>query len=365
MGPIPPASSEESRLSSLFARAAKALVLFFALGGAATAAPIGPLTLLTWADYIDPSVLADFEQESGIQVRVIVFADDQERDKRLVANGGGNYDVVCLNHSVVSSYVASGWLAPATVKEIPNLAHLESRWLARVPASRGYAVPYFWGATGLVYRRDLFGAELTSWKQIFEPEAAQRGKIAMIENARDLVGAALKALGYSINSTVQTELAEAEALLMKQRPAVASYTYDLAADRKESGLYKGTASAAMAFNGDADLLAEIEPRASFVLPREGGILWLDFLGVLEQSRHKPEAYALLDFLNRPEIAARNALFVHFASPNAAALRHLPQDFLSNHTIFPTPAEVDRSEFEAEVPPRIQKRINEIAARVRR
>ena len=103
-------------MPSLFARTAKvlALILLFASGGAATAAPDGQLTLLTWADYIDPAVLKDFEQESGIHVRVIVFADDQERDKRLVANDGGNYDVVCLNHSVVSSYVASGWLAPAT-----------------------------------------------------------------------------------------------------------------------------------------------------------------------------------------------------------------------------------------------------------
>ncbi len=352
---------------SCFARVARALALtmLFTFGGAAAADPAGQITLLTWADYIDPAVLKDFEQESGIKVRVVVFEDDVERDKRLVANDGGNYDVVCLNHAVVSTYVASGWLAPATASEIPNLSHLEPRWFERVPASRGYAVPYFWGATGVAYRRDLFGAEMTSWAQIFAPYNAQRGKIAMIGNARDLVGAALKALGYSINSTAMAELAAAEALLLKQRPAVATYTYDLAADRKESGLYKGTVSAAMAFNGDADLLTEIEPRASFVLPREGGILWLDFLGVLAQSRHKPEAYALLDFLNRPTVAARNALFVHFASPNAAALRHLPPAFLARRTIFPTLEEVDRSEFEAELPPRIQKRINEIVARVLR
>ena len=352
---------------SLFARAARALVLTlsFAFAGLAAADPVTQITLLTWADYIDPAVLKDFEQETGIRVRVVVFEDDTERDKRLVANNGGNYDVVSLNPSVVSSYVASGWLAPATVSEIPNLIHLEPRWFDRVPASRGYAVPYFWGTTGVVYRQDLFGTQLTSWMQLFAPGPAQQGKIAMIGGPRDLVGAALKALGHSINSTVMAELAEAEALLLKQRPAVASYTYELAADRKQSGLYKGTVSAAVAFNGDADLLTDIEPRASFVLPREGGILWLDLLGVLAQSRHKPEAYALLDFLNRPTVAARNALFVHYASPNAAALRHLPAEFLGNHTIFPTPEEVERAEFETQLPPRVQKRFNEITARVLR
>ena len=351
----------------LFSRTARALALTLSLafGGLAAANPVSQITLLIWADYIDPALLKDFEQESGISVRVVVFEDDSERDKRLVATDGGNYDVVSINPSVISSYVANGWLAPLTVAEIPNLTHLEPRWFDRVPALRGYAVPYFWGTTGVVYRQDLFGTKLTSWMQLFAPGPAQQGKIAMNGEPRELVGAALKALGYSINSTAMAELADAEALLLKQRPAVASYTYDLAIDSKQSGLYKGTISATVAFNGDADFLIEVEPRASFVLPREGGILWLDCLAVLAQSRHKPEAYALLDFLNRPKVAARNSLFVHYASPNAAALRHMPVDFLANRTIFPTPEEVERAEFEAPVPPRVQKRINEIVARVLR
>ena len=354
-------------MSSRLVRFAKALiyVLTLTVGGSAYAQPAVDLKLLIWEDYISPDVLEDFARETGINVRQIVFNDDAERDKLLVANDGANYDVVCLNHSVVSTYIASGWLAPVTAAEMPNLIHLETRWFDRVPAARGYAVPYFWGATGIVYRRDLVGAELRSWQQLLEPAPALEGRIAMIGSKRDLVGAALKALGYSINTTVASELAAAEALLLKQRPAVRSYDYDLATEREKSGLFKGEVAAAIAFNGDADMLHQIEPRAEFVIPQEGGILWLDFLGVLARSQHKAEAVALLDFLNRPEVAARNALYAHFASPNHAALAQLPPEYLANRTIFPTAEEVSRSEFEAEVPPRIQKRINEIAARVMR
>jgi len=323
------------------------------------------LVFLNWPEYVSPQVLEDFERSTGIHVQLMTFEDDAERDKLLMAGNVSNYDLVCVNHSTVGAYVASGWLAPVTVREVPNLRAIDPKWFDRVPESQGFALPYFWGSTGFAYRRDLLNQELDSWTQLLDPPEGLRGKISMTKNPRDLVSAALKALHFSINTTAESELAQAEALLMKQRPFVKTYAYDLAATRNRAALAKGEILASMAFNGDAVQVQDVAPGVQFVLPKEGAGLWLDMLAVLSQSLHKAEAYALLEYLNRPEVAARNAEYVRFATPNFEARKRLPAEFLNNKAINPSPAEVERSEFERELPPRVQRRINEIAARVTR
>ena len=330
------------------------------LPGAAMAREI---VLLSWDDYVAPELLEEFTKASGVTVRVVTFEDDGERDKLLVAANAGDFDVVCVNHSTVGAYRASGWLAPVTAAEVPNLRHVERKWFERVPDADGYAVPYFWGTTGIVYRKDLVGAEIKHWKDLLEPGPALVGHIAMTTNARDLTGVALKALGYSVNASEPAKLQEVEALLLKQRPSVRNYTYELALDRGKSALVKGEIRAALAFNGDALQLQALEPRVAFVVPEEGSALWLDLLAVVAQSTHKADAFAFLDFLNRPDVAARNAQHVQFASPNAAAEARLPAAFRANPVIYPPAAVLQRAEFEQELPPRAQKRVNELVARV--
>ena len=323
------------------------------------------LVLLTWEDYVAPEVIAQFTKATGISVRLVTFEDDGERDKLLVAANAGDFDLICVNHTALGAYRASGWIAPVGVADVPNLRHVERKWLERVPDADGFAVPYFWGTTGIAYRKDLVAGELNHWKDLLDPAPALAGFIAMTTNARDLTGVALKALGYSVNSSEPGKLKEAEALLMKQRPAVRNYNYELAVEREKSALITGEIKAALAFNGDALQLQALEPRIVYVVPPEGSALWIDFLVVSAQSTRKVEAYAFLDFLNRPDMAARNAVHVNFASPNAAAEALLPATFRANPAIYPPAAVLEKAEFEQELPPRAQKRVNELVARVLR
>ncbi|MGD8644431.1 MAG: spermidine/putrescine ABC transporter substrate-binding protein, partial [Chromatiales bacterium] len=196
------------------------------------------------------------------------------------------------------------------------------------------------------------------------PQPALHGKIVMIEDPRELVGMALKALGHSINSENLTELAEAERLLQEQRPLVKSYSYVSLTER--SALVTGEAAAAMVYNGDALMLQQYEPNIRFVVPPEGTGMWVDYLAVLSSSPRKALAARFIDFMNRPEIAARNAEYLYYATPNRAAERLLPSEFLADDRIYPNAETLRRSEpFVTKLAPRAVKARQKIYARLQR
>lgn len=167
------------------------------------------------------------------------------------------------------------------------------------------------------------------------------------------MGTALKAKGYDLNNTSPEALAQAEQLLIEQKPHVQGYR-NFRLDQ-QSLLISGEVVAAMAYNGDALALMEYHPELRFVLPKEGSSLWVDFFAVSAASRQAELAYKFLEFINEPEMAARNAQFLKFASPNTLAKTILPDCFLSNSSIYPPVEYLKKSEFYKRWPPRVMKR----------
>ena len=328
----------------------------FSAGSVTQAAP-EELVFLNWSDYMDPELIAEFEQEHGVKVKQIYFEHDEARDNILVEADGKGYDLAIVNGGNMSAYRQRGWLAALDEVGIPNLKHVDRRWIEAFDAAVGHAVPYFWGTLGIGYRSDLVPEPITSWMQLFRPAEGLRGRIGLIGDPADLLGMALKALGYSVNSTSPEELAEAGRLLLAQKPCVRTYSY--VSLTEESSLVTGEVIASMMYSGDALMVAEHNPDIVYVVPEEGGNIWVDYLVVLEASTKKKLAKLFIDFLNEPENAARLAEFVYYATPNLAAERRLPEDFLEDPTIYPSRNVLERSEFYAELPPRVERRRNTI------
>jgi spermidine/putrescine transport system substrate-binding protein len=214
---------------------------------------------------------------------------------------------------------------------------------------------------GIAYRRDLVKTPPESWMYILKPGEDLRGKIGMIETSRDVLGMALKALGYSANSEQSSEIREAEQLLVAQKPYVKSYNY-LALD-EDSALVSGDVVAAMMYSGDALMVQEYHPEIDYVVPKEGGNLWVDYLTVLESSRNKPLAWEFLNFLNEPENAAQLAQYVYYATPNKAAEKLLPDDFLENPVVYPPASVLTGSEFYKPLSPNAVRRRNTAFSRI--
>lgn len=334
-------------------------LLFICLPGflAANESSNRELTFLTWSDYIDPVVIETFEKQYSIKVRIIYFDSDDQRDEVLVDTDAAGYDVILSSDISLVSYKKAGWLAPVTEKQVPNLKYIDKKWIDPIEGAKGYSVPYFWGTLGIAYRKDLVGFEVNSWKQLFQPAPELHKKILMLDGSADVVNMALKSLGYSANSTSRKEINEAKLLLQKQKQYVYSYTVPVLDEN--SLLVKGDVYMAMSYSGDTIMLKDVHPDIEYVLPKEGGNIWVDFLIVSSKSKHKDLAYEFINYLNEPDVAAQIAQYVYYASPNLAAEKLLPEDFLKDPVIYPSLKSLEKSEVYKKLPPRIQKLRNNI------
>ncbi len=317
--------------------------------------PQRTLVLLNWSEYLDPELVAKFEQEYNAKLKEVYFESDDLRDDMLLDNDGRGYDLVMASGPAIDAYQRRNWLAPLDLEQIPNFKHIDQHWVKAFPAAHSYAVPFFWGTTGIAYRSDLVSAPLTSWMDILQPDESLRGKIAMVESSRDLMTVALKALGYSANTADAGEIKAATKLLLAQKPYVKSYNY--LALSEESALVSGDVVAALLFSGDALMVQEHNENIEYVLPKEGGNIWVDYLVVLQSSMNKDLAYAFINFINEPENAAQMAEYVYYATPNKAAEKLLPAEFLEDPVIYPAKEALSNSEFHNPLPPRATKKRN--------
>lgn len=319
------------------------------------------LVFLTWSDYIDPELVKKFEEKYNAKINFVYFESDEFRDDMLVDTEAAGYDIICSNGRSIKPYARRGWIMPITEQDVPNKKLIDSRWRDAFPYANDYAVPYFWGTVGIAYRKDLVTTPITSWRQLLEPTSELSGKILLVKDSRDLMTMALKNLGYSINTTDLEHLDQAESLLTLQKPHVKNYSY--LAVTEESALVNGEALAALTYSGDALLVAEHEENITYVVPDEGSSIWVDYLLVSKATTNKKLAMDFINFLNEPENAAQLAQFVYYATPNLAAEKLLPKDFLQDPVIYPDKILLEKSEFYKELPPRVQKHYNNILPRL--
>ncbi|MDG3086239.1 spermidine/putrescine ABC transporter substrate-binding protein [Vibrio hannami] len=300
------------------------------------------LTFLTWGDYIDEDVVAQFESEYNAKVNFVYFESDDDREEILTTYGPSGYDLMMVDSIAAPFYKKLGWIQEFDSSQAPNLRHVALPDIAGLSDREQVCSPYFWGTTGIAYRKDKVKDPIESWNQLFEPVPELQGKILMPISADELVGAALKYLGYSMNSNDKSQLEQARKALLKQAPMIDSYSH-VVVDANKSKLVTGEVSALVTYNGDALMLKEVQPQIEYVLPKEGGAIWADFICLSTGSKNPDLAHKFIDFINRAEQAAANAMYVYGASPNHEAEKLLPSDFLQNPLIYPDVQRLEKSE----------------------
>ena len=272
------------------------------------------LAVFNWGDYIDPDVLADFEQLTGVKVTIDTYETNEQAIAKL-QQGGLGYDIVVPTDYAVQIAVGLGLLQELDRSVIRAIEHIDPNNLNGPfdPGNR-YSVPYFWGTSGYAYDTAVLGEGLSSWQALFEPAEAARGKLVMHGYYRETIAAALLWLGYPLNETSDEALDRALAVLKAQKPYVLSYT----SENNDELLVAGEAVIAHCWTGQAILAKREKPTIRYVIPQEGCAVWQDNLCVVKGAPHPYAAMVFIDFLCWPEIAARNAAYVGYASPNRTA-----------------------------------------------
>ncbi len=240
---------------------------------------------------------------------------------------------------MIAQMVALKLLATLDQALIPNAKHLWPRFADPVyDRGNAYTLPYLWGTVGIAYHRDAFAAPPT-WAALLDP-AAVVGPFVLMDEARSMLGCALVQLGKPVNSRVPGDLAAAAALLINAKSDARCLGFDngVAGLRRVSA---GEAVAAVVYNGDAVREQDENPGIAFAVPAEGGILTVDNLCIAAKAPNPAGAHAYIDYLYRPEVAARNAATMRYATPNQAALPLIDAKHRADPGIYPPEAQMDR------------------------
>ena len=298
------------------------------------------LYVYNWGEYIDESVIDQFEEETGISVVYDVFETNEEMYPVIEA-GAVKYDVVCPSDYMIQKMQENGLLAEINFDNIPNYSQIGQEYRDMSEAfdpGNKYSVPYCWGTMGILYntkRLEELGVPApTKWADLWDERLS--GEILMQNSVRDTFTAALKMLGYSLNSTNEEELAQARDLLIEQKPLVQAYVIDQVRDK----MIGGEAAVAMIYSGEMlyiqDSVAEqgLDYTLEYIIPEEGTNYWLDSWVIPANAEHKENAEKWIDFLCRPDIAKKNFDYITYPTPNTGAYEMLDDDLKNNTALFP-------------------------------
>jgi spermidine/putrescine transport system substrate-binding protein len=294
------------------------------------------LVVLNWKGYMAPELVERFEQSRGVHVTDVYFQSDDLRDAMMIETDGAGYDLTVVNGASLPAYVARGWLARVDRARVPNLHHVDPKWMHAAPGAGDYGVPYFWGLIGIAYHADKLPRTIDHWMDLLRPAPELQHRIAMIQNAREVTAVALLALGYDPNTTLTEEIRAAGSLLAEQRPFVRTYEY---MDLSHEGLRKGEVLAGLIYSGDWIGLHAQHPEIAYVVPEEGSVRWVDYMTVPSASH------------------------VQFPSPNRAADARLPASARNDPVRNPTAAVLARCRLLEPAPPASLRLINNFFVRL--
>lgn len=314
----------------------------------------GDLVLYNWTEYIDPELIDKFEAQYGVQVIEDFFPSNEELFAK-VSSGASGYDVVVPSDYMVSIMIDEGLLQPLQREAIPNAVNVDPKF-TQTPFDPGnvYSMPYQWGTTGIAVNLDAVGDDFPeSWGLIFDPNLADAyaGQISMLDDPRESLGAALKYLGYSLNTTDESQLAEAADLVAKAKKDILLFD----SDQFEDLLVAGETNIAHGWNGDffgafddvSDDNYDAYEHYYYFVPEEGGVQWVDNMAILADAPHPCTAHTFINFLLDAENGAALTNFNFYASPNAAATEFIDSEILEDPSIYPPPETLANLEFIAD------------------
>lgn len=316
----------------LLAPALLALLLLAGCGGDRET-----VNVYNWGDYIDETVLSDFEEETGIRVNYETYATNEDMYIKLKQSDSA-YDVAFPSDYMIEKMIAEDLLLPIDTAALENYGSIDDNFkhLSFDP-DNAYSVPYMWGTVGILYNTSMVEGEIASWDALWDP--AYEGEILMLDSIRDSIAVALKKTGHSMNATDEAALSEAKAALIEQKPLVLAYVGDEVKDM----MVAGEAALAVVWSGDAIVMMDENEDLAYVVPEEGTNLWFDNMVVPANAQNPEAALKFIDFMSRPDIALRNTEYIGYATTNKDAKALLDPEVRGNKAAYPDGSVIQSSE----------------------
>jgi spermidine/putrescine transport system substrate-binding protein len=305
------------------------------------------LNVYNWSAYVAPDTIPNFEREFGVKVRYATYESNEEMLAKVITGNSG-WDVVFPTYTRLKPMLEDGLLQPLRHEWLPGLSNLDARFRSPVwDRDLQWNVPYMWFGTGIIYNRSVQPAP-RKWADLWNRRL--KGRLTMLDDPEDMLGACLKKLGYSFSSTNPAELERAKDEALAQKPLVQAY---LNAEVRDQ-LVSGDVLAAQLWATTAQQAMDGSPNMAFAYPEEGFPFYCDCAVILRESERSRLAHQFLDYLLRPQVAAASADYTRVATANGAAKPLMPEATRNSPTLYPPPEIFERGEWPKTLPPDAQR-----------
>ena len=334
------------------------------------------VNVYNWSDYIDESILQDFEQETGIKVVYDVFDSNDILETKLLAGGTG-YDVVVPTGAFLARQIQAGVFQPLDKSKLPNLSHMWDKIAQRVAKfdpDNQHSINYMWGTTGIGYNVDkikerMADAPVDSWQMIFDPEILAKFEdcgVHVLDASDELIPAALNYIGEDPDSKDPKIIEKAEPVLQAIRP----YIQKFHSSEYINALANGDICLAIGWSGDVlqarDRAAEADNNVTveYVIPQEGALMWFDQMAIPKDAPHPDNAHTFLNYIMRPEVIAKASNYVYYANGNKDSQTLLNEDVINDPAIYPSPETVERLYTVSPFPPKAQRVLTRLWTKIK-
>ncbi len=334
------------------------------------------VNVYNWSDYVGEGVLDDFTKETGIKAVYDVYDSMEMMETKLLAGGSG-YDIIVPTDRNLARLIQAGVVQKLDLSKIPNVQY---QWkeiadrLATYDPGLEHATNYMWGTTGIGYNVDKIkermpDAPVDSWAMIFDPAVLSRFAdcgVQVLDSADDMIPAALNYLGLPPDSKESEDLQKAGDLLKSIRPHIQKFH----SSEYINALANGDICLAVGYSGDVlqarDRAAEAKNgvTVAYSIPKEGALMWMDSFAVPADAPHPENAFAFINFMLKPEIAARNSNYVYYANGNKGSQQFLNEDVIGDKAIYPDEATINKLYTTTPNDPRVQRDVTRIWTEVK-
>ncbi|WP_378944165.1 polyamine ABC transporter substrate-binding protein [Mesorhizobium sp. ANAO-SY3R2] len=307
------------------------------------------VNVYNWSDYIDASIIEDFTKETGIKVVYDVFDSNEILETKLLAGGSG-YDVVVPTANFLARQIEAGVFQKLDKSKLPNLSNMwdvVSERTAKYDPGNDYSINYMWGTVGIGYNeakvKEALGVDkIDSWDVVFNPEQVAKLKdcgVYMLDSPTDMIPTTLRYLGIDPESRSPEDIAKAEEALLKIRPYIRKFH----SSEYINALANGDICLAVGWSGDVfqarDRAAEAKQGVvvGYLVPKEGAEMWFDQMAIPADAQHVAEAHEFLNYIMKPEVAAKATNYIYFPSGNKAAQQFVDKEIIGDPAIYPDEA----------------------------
>mgnify|MGYP006271355067 CR=1 FL=1 len=289
------------------------------------------LYIYTFSGYTDRELFDTFTTNTGVKVVADIYDSNETMLAKMQAGGGAAYSIIYPSDYMVRQMKALKMLAQLEHSRINNLENLLPQFKnPGYDLGNRYSVPVSWGTTGLIYNRKKLKDPPEDWDYLWQHQQQLSRRITLVNDVREVMGAVLRMLGYSYNSTNPQQLQQAYEKLRTLKPAIASFTTDAWKEQ----ILAGDLSISMGFSADAVEVSQENAELQYVIPRSGTSLWTDTMVIPKTAPNVDAAYAWMDFMLQPAVAASVCERLNFATPNQPAIKQLSPEKRSNPSLYP-------------------------------